>query len=508
MKHLGKQMVALLAAFFLLQTSFGQGRVVINEYMPWTLNGCGASSEFVELMNFGPGPVDIGCYVLTDGDYAVTIPAHTVLQPGQFYVLAGQDVIAAPCANIDSTIHANLNWKTCGCTSSPIPITGDGFFTDGGSANEQVVLLDNNHNVVDAVVRDLPAEPNSTITTSSANGDCGSFTFNLDDYHVNYEILGMSAGRGNSFARKLDGDCGWVKDPQQSANATNNTPSVSSDVVYEFSYVNARDCDDAHGSIDIVVKRGSYDDFFPMNWTLAFDSDNNGVFDFNDQYTYGTDNTPPDIYIPGLPVGNYRITVASVMGCSLKSFDFVILPCTSVLPVKLAYFRCLPAGGGQYKAEWLMNNASGLASVELQQDASAHGFVTIASFNGNTDENQYFSDALENAGDHYYRLKITERNGNVFYSQIISLKSAPSWSLYHVWPNPVRETLNFQLTAPQDAQVPYRVYNMSGQVVTSGVLSLKQGYNAPSLRVNGLAGGVYQLCTSGATAISFRFVKQ
>src|SRR6476660_1398121 len=103
-----------------------QGRVVINEYMPWTLNGCGTTAEFVELLNFGPGPVDIGCYILTDGDYSVTIPPHTILQPGQFYVLACLDVITAPCANINATIHSDLNWTTCGCTSAPIPTTGDG----------------------------------------------------------------------------------------------------------------------------------------------------------------------------------------------------------------------------------------------------------------------------------------------------------------------------------------------------------------------------------------------
>ena len=132
------------------------GRVVINEYMPWTLNGCGATSEFVELMNFGPGPINIGCYILTDGDFSVTIPPDAILQPGEFYLIAGQDVITAPCANTDSTVHADLNWNTCGCARAPIPTKGEGFFTDGGSANEQVVLLDPALQVVDAVVRGLP----------------------------------------------------------------------------------------------------------------------------------------------------------------------------------------------------------------------------------------------------------------------------------------------------------------------------------------------------------------
>jgi hypothetical protein len=92
--------------------------------MPWPGSACGTTAEFVELLNFGPGPVNIGCYILTDGDFSVTIPEGTILQPGEFYVIAGQNVIAGPCANLDSTITADLNWNTCGCTSGTDPDNG------------------------------------------------------------------------------------------------------------------------------------------------------------------------------------------------------------------------------------------------------------------------------------------------------------------------------------------------------------------------------------------------
>jgi hypothetical protein len=126
-----KILIMLLIHLQMSFSAFSQGRVVINEFMPWTSNTCGGpTAEFVELLNFGPGPVNIGCYVLTDGDFSITIPANTILQPGEFYVVSGQDVIAGPCANIDSTITVDLNWNTCNCTSGAIPTTGDGLFTD------------------------------------------------------------------------------------------------------------------------------------------------------------------------------------------------------------------------------------------------------------------------------------------------------------------------------------------------------------------------------------------
>ena len=68
----------------LRSATFGQGKVVINEYMSWPSNGCGVTSEFIELLNYGPGPMNIGCYIITEGDYSITIPANTILQPGAF----------------------------------------------------------------------------------------------------------------------------------------------------------------------------------------------------------------------------------------------------------------------------------------------------------------------------------------------------------------------------------------------------------------------------------------
>ncbi len=114
------------------------------------------NGEFIELMNFGPGPMNIGCYIVTNGKYSVTIPPNTIIQPGEYFVLAGSDVLPIDCGNVDSSITTQLNWTTCNCTNLPVLTTGDGFFADGGAANEKVVLLNPLLQVVDAVTRDAP----------------------------------------------------------------------------------------------------------------------------------------------------------------------------------------------------------------------------------------------------------------------------------------------------------------------------------------------------------------
>lgn len=329
---------------FLITTApavgLGQGRVVINEYMPWPGSACGTTAEFVELMNFGPGPINIGCYILTDGDHTITIPEGTILQPGGFYVIGGQDSIEAPCANLDSTIRVHLNWNKCDCTSSPIPTTGDGFLTDGGSANEQVVLLDPLLEIVDAVARSLPVEPNNTLTSQSPSGsNCVNSTFNLNLLNPDYETIGQSAGRGNSFARSTDGDCGWVKDPQQSAGATNNRGGETSNVQYNFYYLKATSCA-RDGKISVTVTAADYSNIFPMSFILAVDSNRNGQFDLNDQYITGTVSTPNSVTLDSLHPGTYRLTLASVQGCNLRTFPFTIASCSVVaLPLKLRSFQ-------------------------------------------------------------------------------------------------------------------------------------------------------------------------
>jgi hypothetical protein len=510
----GIHILKIIILFISLNTvlfSFGQGRVVINEYMPWTSNGCGTTAEFVELLNFGPGPVNIGCYILTDGDYSVTIPANTILQPGQFYVIAGQDVIPKPCANIDSTIHANLNWNSCGCTSSPIPTTGDGFFTDGGMANEQVVLLDPNLNMVDAVVRDMPAEPSSTINTA-ATSICQSKTFNLDSMHIRYETLGMSTGRGNSFARKLDGDCGWEKDPQQSANATNNTSGTTSDISYSLTIVKSMDCDSTHGSIDVYVSVSNYTNVFPMNYTIAKDANNDGVFDFSDTYTHGVDSTPPSIAITGLPMGRYKITVASVNGCYLKTFDVSILQCSGPLSTgPLVYFKLLQQQAQSLRFEWLLRETEKIRSIILDKSRDGYTFVPATkldslNFTGTKSFEQIIS---RDRSFSYYRLRLTDKSGKLIFSPVIST-SEDNISTNKIWPNPVTEQANIQLDSDISHNTSFKIYNSNGNLVQTGNFFLQTGISTYQFSTRNLTAGTYQmlvLSNKDGQPIYFRFVK-
>lgn len=480
----------LIAVLLFFNTSSfsaqAQGRVVINEYLPWPVNGCGVTSEFVELFNFGPGPVNIGCYILTDGDFSITIPANTILQPGQFYVIAGQNFIPTGCANINSDVVVNLNWNTCNCTSGAIPTTGDGLFTDGGSASEQVVLLSPSLTVVDAVVRDFPVEASALITTSSVNGSCSSQSFDLDLMSVNYETIGESAGRGNSFARRLDGDCGWLKDTQQSGGETNNTSGDNSDINASITIIQSTSCSN-NGAVDILFSgTGS---IFPVTYILGYDTDNDQIFEITDTYTTGVDSLGNSVGIGGLAPGRYSLVLTPAAGCSNKTFNFTILDCNGTL------LNCsfLDFSANNTQLNWTTNFCSEIESFTVESSMNGFDFE-IAGTVPVTQQGpvQNFNFTLAENGIVYYRVRINGVNGNIKYSAVLATKNTYNSSLLlKAYPNPFKTNTAIAIISNQAKNISIQIKDITGRTVLTQNTSLTPGLNNIQMNIAALPAGTY-----------------
>lgn len=473
--------------------SFSQGRVVINEFMAWP--SCATTTEFIELMNFGPGPVNIGCYIVTNGQYSVTIPPNTILQAGQYFVLAGQNTIPVGCANVDSTITVDLNWTTCGCTDAPIPTTGDGFMQDGGSANEKIVLFDASFNIVDAVSRQLPVSSSNAITTSSVSGNCTPRSFDLDNLSIAYETINISTGRNNSFSRNTDGDCGWSKTPQVTAKAPNNTSSTSS-ATYSFSTLDASQCNGTTGSVSIQVSAPDVNSLFPMNYLLAHDYDSNGIYNDFDVYTYGVDSSASSIDINNIPYGRYRITVSSALGCNLRSFDFFIFNCYGVvLEADLKSFE-LEKFNGKYKVNWIIDHNEFTDRVVLEGSSDGATYqqlqtvIAPTEIKGTWSPTFYFP--IAHPGMSGFRLKVVQKNGKSYYSQVVKL-NMPANRIQRIWPNPAVNTLHLNYEANQKEYIPYRIYNLTSTLVKEGEILVNKGVNQVDINIQNLLPGTYHL---------------
>jgi hypothetical protein len=435
----------------------------------------------------------------------VTIPPNTVLQSGEYFVLSGQDVLPQNCGNVDSAIRVDLNWNTCNCTNTSIPATGDGFMQNGGNANEKIVLLDPNLNVIDAVSTNLPVSASVSITTPALSGECTSKTFNLGTMGVNYESTGPSTGISNSIARKVDGDCGWVKTTSISAGAPNKTGSSAS-ATYDFTTVSTTQCNVINGSISIQVNSGDVSALFPMNYTLGYDAEANLIFDANDQYTYGVDNSAPTIDINNLAYGRYRVTVGSSSSCNLKSFDFYVFNCyTVVLPVRLLNFNFQEEREGRKIFHFKIDEASTMSHVVLEA-RNEGSFQPVATLYG-----PFTRSDISIAGTSFYakyRLKLVAYNGAVAYSQEINTTINPLRRVF--WPNPVVNSISTQVKTISKGKLSYTITNSTGVIVKTSSVEVNSGEQTLTIPASDLSLGVYYLKISGASlseTISFRFIK-
>lgn len=427
------------------------------------------------------------------------------MQPGQYYVIAGQSFIPAPCANIARNIVADLNWNTCGCTNAPIPAFAPGFFTDGGFANEQMVLMDPSGKVVDAVVRALPVEPASTITTK-AIGTCNPFTFDLDNMGVEYETIGESAGRGNSIARKLDGDCGWVKDTQQTGGETNNTPGARSPFTLTMFITEDPFC--MFGTARFVVDQNPASYWFPVDYILGYDADGDGMFTMDDSYSTGIDYDAPDLVIENLPFGLYSINIGPRQGCSYQNFTFAIGPCTT-LGYSIKSFTVNKFNEFQMFAQIMGGDQISGIMLEGSTDGKTFQKMDNISYSiaPGLQDIKYITASTEYT---YFRLALYNKDGKTVYSPIRKLSGAKQQNKLTLAGNPVRDEVRLYSFSTRNENVEIQVYNTAGQVMLSRKFNVSTGTTLLQLPVGNLAPGSYIIkANMGNTGQqTFRVIKQ
>ena len=481
--------IPILAVFLALgNASQAQGKVVINEFMAWPGEACAVTAEFIELKNLGPGPVNIGCYVITDGDFSITIPANTILQPDSFYVLGGQNTINAPCANINKNVTVHLNWNTCGCTSGPIPTTNDGFMTDGGSAGEQLVLFNAAGIVIDAVVRKIESlESANTITTAAAGG-CSPFTFDLDNLTIKYEEIGESQGRGNSFARIVDGDCKWEKESWQNAGETNKNNGATSTL--SMTMLTTLNVNCITGNAVFTVTSPSPATYFPMTYTLGYDNNQDGQFSSQDIYANGTDSTSPGVELSNLSLGKYNIVIEPVAGCNQQFFTFELGPCAT-MDIKLKEF--IGQNIGKYnRFHIVLETDNDMKLLQLESSLDGSNFLKPKNLPFEKRKGlQSIQFHQESGGNQFFRLAMTDINGKVQYSNILHLVNTTGDYGIKIAPNTFHDFLGISEYGNREDVLEVKILSTAGQLLIHEKLALKTGQNNYRLITTKLPKGIY-----------------
>jgi hypothetical protein len=247
----------------------------------------------------------------------------------------------------------------------------------------------------------------------------------------------------------------------------------------------------------------------------VIDSDLNGVYD-NSATT--TTNASGNYNFNGVPSGNY-IAVETNPGGYVSVVDNDVTPDAggdlpntnsnddripisfcgsendadnnfvdklSTLPLRLLSFSGNNGGAGKNHIMWTIADAYNIEQIELERsDAVPTAFQKIYSVSSGintTLEKQYFYYDLPSDIISYYRLKIFETNGSVYYSNILRLNNSSNVGSLFVFPNPSYNVITIsglkgagelQIISPEGRLV--RRIMINNQVITENVGNLKKG---------------------------------
>ena len=305
---LGKKIGSFLA-LIILSLSANAQCIVINEVMVNAAGGCDGSctpstAEWVELYNTCNTPQDISCFVLTDGDFGVTFPVGTIIQPYSFFVVGS--------SNSGTTL--NLDLGTCGCTSGPTSQVG--IFTNSA---EQLAFVNPLGIILDGLYwggGQFAQTPSFTTANSVGCPDVTVILSASDPALVS--VSGQSNNDGESIYRECDGTDVWLTGLAVPTPGASNAPFIP---IASIPTIVQPSCGTS-GSIDVVI------------------SDGIGPFTYE---WLGTTNTTPNL--GNLQPGNYTLAVTDQGQCGTPQLFNYTISASPTDPVLLvaatSLFICL-----------------------------------------------------------------------------------------------------------------------------------------------------------------------
>lgn len=196
----------------------------------------------------------------------------------------------------------------------------------------------------------------------------------------------------------------------------------------------------------------------------------------------------------------YAFSVDKKDSASFGSGRFAVMVRQNpALALKLTDFNALKQSGSS-EITWDTENEAGTTLFEVERSSDGGEiFATIDSLQSNSSGSYSFVDKAPPEASDEYRLKLTDLNGTVSYSNVVTLLYAPTPGVYtsnvSIFPNPVSTVIHLAINPPPsdsiDSVSPY-----------SGMLSLAaampENNNTYLIRIINISGVVLKTSTSGS----------
>ncbi len=141
---------------------------------------------------------------------------------------------------------------------------------------------------------------------------------------------------------------------------------------------------------------------------------------------------------------------------------------------------------------WKAIGEEKVAKYEVERSGDSHTFTKIgeAISAQNLEASNYTATDNNVNGNSYYRIKATNFDGSVQYSNVARLEWSVVNAQLSIAPNPVKATLNIKLSNVTSGSYTLKITNAEGKQVVNNKASISNGI-VYSLQVSNLASGVY-----------------
>jgi hypothetical protein len=189
--------------------------------------------------------------------------------------------------------------------------------------------------------------------------------------------------------------------------------------------------------------------------------------------------------------GNIVSFLANISNIASGYYTIIYSTSPISLPIVLTDFQAIPETGAAL-LQWTVSAGSNPASFAIERSTDAVQFATIGSVSDGADSStpgQYsFTDRQPKAGANYYRLKMTDTDGNLFYSGIRSVDfNGGIGAGLLLYPNPATDQLTISMPGITGT-MELRIINAVGSTLRTGQFSSTGLLRIP---INGLPNGVY-----------------
>lgn len=192
---------------------------------------------------------------------------------------------------------------------------------------------------------------------------------------------------------------------------------------------------------------------------------------------------------------NGKLDEIRVYNRALSAAEILLMNST-ILPLKLGDFTAVKKSTG-IELNWGTITEQNTSHFEIERSADGNNFSrigTVAAAGNSTDKKYYtFNDNNPLSGTNFYRLKMVDIDNSSTYSRIIIVKNDAGLFTIQLFPNPVRDVLQVQLSVSKKESVKFSIADAAGRIVYDRKTDLQEGNNTISIPVTGYKAGMYYL---------------